>query len=117
VPGTTGEKYRQAVADADTADEVVAGVRRQLREDVARIRSEEEWIVQLTGENVKEISPFPSLLAKPKDEGFKIEEHRNALARAKRRKAEAEGQLVEAEKAAAKAKKAVEALVPEVLKA
>ncbi len=117
VPGTTGEKYRQAVADADAADEVVAGIRRQLREDIARIKSEEEWIVQLTGENVKEISPFPSLLAKPKYEGFKIEEHRNALARAKRRKAEAEGQLVEAEKAAAKAKKAVEALVPEVLKA
>jgi hypothetical protein len=30
VPGTIGEKYRQAVAEADAADEAVAEVERQL---------------------------------------------------------------------------------------
>jgi hypothetical protein len=118
VPGTTGEKYRQAVADADAADSAVAGIKRQLREIVERIKSEEEWIVQLVGEPEKNFSSYLPL--KPlaaAGESFKLEEHRTALARNQRRKAEADAQLVEAEKVSAKAKMAVEALVPEVLKA
>jgi hypothetical protein len=42
---------------------------------------------------------------------------RNALARAQRKKAEADAQLIEADRASAMAKKAVEALIPDVLKA
>jgi len=118
VPGTIGEKYRQAVADAEAADSVVAGIKRQLREIVERIKSEEEWIVQLVGEPEKNFSSYLPL--KPRaaaGESFKLEEHRTALARNQRRKAEADAQLVEAEKVSAKAKKAVELLVPDVLKA
>jgi hypothetical protein len=118
VPGTIGDQYRQAVAEAEVADEAVAVIRRQLREFDQRIKSEEEWLVQLVGEQPKQLSPLTALLqTAPAAESFKAQDHRNALNRARRRKAEAEDQLVEAEKAAAKAKKAVEALVPDVLKA
>jgi chromosome segregation ATPase len=118
VPGTIGEKYRQAVAEADAADEAVAEVERQLREIARRIKSEEEWIVQLAGKPDQNLLNY--LPIKPREatgESFKVEEHRTALARNQRRKAEAEGQLVEVKKAATKARKAVEALVPDVLKA
>jgi len=118
VPGTIGEKYRQAVADARAADEAVEGVQQQLREINERMKSAEEWIVQLVGESQKTIGPFTHLRRQNDgEESFKLQDHRNALARNQRRKAEAEGQLVESQKAAARAKKAVEALVPEVLKA
>ena len=118
VPGTIGEKYRQAVADADAADAAVGDVQRQLREISQRIKSEQEWIVQLVGEPERNVSNY--LPIKPREmagESFKLEEHRTALARNQRRKGEAEAQLAEAEKAAARAKKAVEALVPDALKA
>ena len=118
VPGTIGEKYRQAVADAEAADATVGEVQQQLREITQRIKSEEEWIVQLVGEPERNVSHY--LPIKPREmagESFKLEDHRNALARAQRRKAEADAQLVEAQKIAARAKKAVEALVPDVLKA
>lgn len=118
VPGTIGEKYRQAVADARAADETVGEVQRQLREFNDRIKSEEEWIVQLVGESQKTIGPFTHLRRQNDgEESLKLQDHRNALARNQRRKAEAEGQLVESQKAAARAKKAVEALLPDVLKA
>jgi chromosome segregation ATPase len=118
VPGTIGEKYRQAVAEADAADEAVAEVERQLREFDRRIKSEEEWIVQLAGKPEKSLLNY--LPIKPPEaagESYKLEEHRTALVRNQRRKAEAEAQLVEVKKAATKARKAVEALVPDVLKA
>ena len=118
VPGTIGEKYRQAVADADAAEAAVGDVQRQLREISQRIKSEQEWIVQLVGEPERNVSNY--LPIKPREmagESFKLEEHRTALARNQRRKAEAEAQLAEVEKAAARAKKAVEALVPDALKA
>ena len=118
VPGTIGEKYRQAVAEADAADEAVAEVERQLREFDRRIKSEEEWIVQLAGKPEKSLLNY--LPIKPPEatgESYKLEEHRTALVRNERRKVEAEAQLVEVKKAATKARKAVEALVPDVLKA
>jgi len=118
VPGTIGEKYRQAVADAEAADATVGELQRDIREIAQRIKSEEEWIVQLVGEPERNVSHY--LPIKPREmagESFKLEDHRNALARAQRRKAEADAQHVEAQKIAARAKKAVEALVPDVLKA
>jgi hypothetical protein len=118
VPGTIGEKYREAVADAEAAEAAVGEVQQQLREITQRIKSEEEWIVQLVGEPKRDVSNY--LPIKPREtagESFKLEDHRNALARAQRRKAEADAQLVEAQKIAARAKKAVEALVPDALKA
>ena len=118
VPGTIGEKYRQAVDEAEAAEAAVGEVQRQLREISQRIKSEEEWIVQLVGQPEKDLLNYLPLKPRPMaGESFKLEEHRTALARNQRRKAEAEGQLAEAEKAAARTKKAVEALVPEVLKA
>ena len=118
VPGTVGEKYRQAVADAESADATVGELQRDIREITQRIKSEEEWIVQLVGEPERNVLNY--LPIKPREmagESFKLEDHRNALARAQRRKAEADAQLAEAQKIAARAKKAVEALVPDVLKA
>jgi hypothetical protein len=117
VPGTIGEKYRQAVADAEAADSVVAGIKRQLREITDRIKLEESWIVQLTGDKPKELRPFSPLLRSATPDTFEMTDHRNALARAQRKKAEADAQLVEADRASAMAKKAVEALIPDVLKA
>jgi hypothetical protein len=118
VPGTIGEKYRQAVAEAEAAEAAVGEAQRHLREISQRIKSEEEWIVQLVGQPEKDLLNYLPLKPRPMaGESFKLEEHRTALARNQRRKAEAEGQLAEAEKAAARTKKAVEALVPEVLKA
>ena len=119
VPGSIGEKYREAVAESEAAASAVEQARRDIREQTSRIESEEEWITQIVGESAKEITPL-GLLKQPKPvvaESFRLQEHRAALARAHRRKAEAEARLVEAEKAAARARKAVEALIPEVLKA
>jgi chromosome segregation ATPase len=118
VPGTIGEKYRQAVDDARAAEEAVGDVERQLREINERMRSAEDWIVQLVGEAQQAIGPFTHLRRQNDgEESMKLQDHRKALARSQREKAEAEGQLAEAQKAVVKAKKAVEALVPEVLKA
>jgi hypothetical protein len=118
VPGTIGERYREAVAAAEAADVAVEDVRRQLREITARIKSEQGWIEQLTGEPEKNLASYvPLIRQSTAGESSKVQDHRAALARAERRKAETDAQLVEAEKVAAKAKKAVDALVPEVLKA
>ena len=119
VPGSIGEKYREAVAESEAAASAVDQARRDIREQTSQIESEEEWITQIVGESAREITPR-GLLKQPKPveaESFRLQERRAALARAQRRKAEAEARLVEAEKAAARARKAVEALIPEVLKA
>jgi hypothetical protein len=116
--GTVGVKYREAVAAAEAADVAVQDAERELREIVRRIKSEEEWIVQLVGQPEKDLVNYLPL--KPREssrESPKLEEHRLALARHQRRKGEAETKLADAQKAAAAARKAVEALVPEVLKA
>jgi hypothetical protein len=118
VPGTIGDRYRAAVADAEAAAVEVGTFQRELREVAARIKSEEEWIAQLTGEKIDKIRPFIAL-KQPEDpaESQRIEDHRKILARAHRRKAEVEASLKVAEQAAAKAQKAVDDLIPAVLKA
>jgi hypothetical protein len=118
VPGTLGEKYRAAVADAEAASVVLAEVERNLREIRARIKSEREWIAQLSGETVKQIQPDRIFVksGEPVREDSRIEEHRVYLARAMRRRDEAESQLTEAEKVAAATARAVETLAAEVLK-
>jgi chromosome segregation ATPase len=118
VPGTLGDRYREAVADAESADADVGNFQRALREVEERIKSEQAWIRQLSGEDEKEIRP---LLIPRKStsaaESPRMEEHRKALARAERRKAEAQEVLLEAEKRSVQARKVLDALVPEVLKA
>jgi hypothetical protein len=118
VPGTIGDRYRSAVAEAEASEAAVEDAMRKMREVNQRIKSEEGWIVQLTGEKAETIRPFIAI-KRPEEpaETQKIEEHRKALARAHRRKEEVEATLKAAEQAAAKAKKAVEDLIPEVLKA
>jgi len=117
VPGTIGEKYRQAVDDSRAADQAVADVQQQIREINERMKSAEEWIVQLVGDSQKTIGPFTHLRRQNDgEESFKLQDHRNALARSQRQKAEADSQLAELQKVAGRAKKAVEALVPDVLK-
>jgi chromosome segregation ATPase len=117
VPGTIGDRYRAAVAEAEAAAVEVGTFQREMREVAARIKSEEEWIAQLTGENIDKIRPYIALKA-PEDpaESHRIEDKRKILARAQRRKAEVEASLKRAEVVAAKAQKAVDDLVPEVLK-
>lgn len=119
VPGSIGEKYRAAVAEAEAANQTLADAERSLSEVVERVKSEERWIKQLTGEAETELRGDRIFVTKPapSEDSRRIEEHRAALARALRRKADAEAQLTEAERAAARAARAVEALVPEVLKA
>jgi hypothetical protein len=119
VPGTIGEKYREAVAEKEAADVMLEGAARDLREIVAKVKSEEGWIKQLTAEDEKELRPdrIFTKSAKPPEESYKVEDHRRALARAQRRRAEAEAQLTEAEKIAARAARAVEAIISDVLKA
>lgn len=119
--GTVGDRYREAVSDRDAADAAVEQAQRDVREHTARIKSEQEWIAQLIDgdDGPKRIRPsaIPSLGPQPQPgESQRVQEHRAALARAQRRKAEADAALVEAEKAAARAHKAVEALIPDVLK-
>jgi hypothetical protein len=118
VPGTVGEKYREAVAAAHAADVEVADAQRAVREQEERIKSEQGWIRQLNGEEEKEIHPSRvSYRDAAPPESPRLEEHIKALARAERRKAEAQATLLEAEKIAAQARKVVDALVPEALKA
>lgn len=118
VPGALGDKYREAVAEAEDAEADVSKAQRALREVEERIKSEQAWIRQLSGEDEKEIRP---LLIPRKStsaaESPRMEEHRKALARAERRKAEAQQVLLEAEKRSVQARKVLDALVPEVLKA
>lgn len=119
VPGTLGEKYREAKEKAQEADAAVERIAREIHEHAEREKSEEEWIEQLVGEERRTIGPdiLARLRGAQPEEPLRLQEHRAALARAQRRKAEAEAALVEAQKAAAVARKAVDALVPEVLKA
>jgi chromosome segregation ATPase len=121
VPGTIGVKWREAVAAREQAEQAVEATQSELREASERVRSEERWIEQLTGGTVKTFT-LPKLLKTDEDrsvpvDNSKVEEHRKALARAHRRKDEAEANLKAAEQAAAKAKKAVDDLTPEVVKA
>lgn len=120
-PGTVGDRYRVAVGEADAAEAALQQAERDVREHAARIKSEQEWIAQLIDgdDGPKRIRPsaLPSLGPQPQPgESQRVQEHRAALARAQRRKAEADAALVEAEKVAARAHTAVEALIPEVLK-
>jgi hypothetical protein len=118
VPGTIGEKYREAVEAAHAADVEVADAQRAVREQAERIKAEQGWVEQLTGEGERQIQPSRiSYRDPPRADSPGLEEHRNALARAERRKAEALAVLADAEKRAAQAQKVVDALVPEVLKA
>jgi chromosome segregation ATPase len=118
VPGMAGEKYRRAVAEAEAANAELGQAERAVREQQEKIKSEQGWIQQLLGEDAKEINPSRiSLRDENPRESPRLEEHRLALTRAERRKAEAEKVLAEAEKRAALARKAVDALVAEVLQA
>jgi hypothetical protein len=119
VPGVIGEKYREAVAEKEAADVILGDATRALREIVERVKSEEGWIKQLTAADEKELRPDRILTksAAPPQEHYRLEDHRRALARAQRRRAEAEAQLTEAQKVAARATRAVEAMIGDVLKA
>lgn len=119
VPGAIGDKYRAAVAEAEAAAATMETARRTLREILARVKSEREWIAHLSGENVKQLGPDRILTKsdQARGENPKLEEHRLYLTRALRRQAEAEAQLTEAEKAAAATARVVEALAGDVLKA
>lgn len=118
--GTVGDKYRAAVSDFEAAQAEVDRTQREVKEQANRIRSEHEWIKQLSGDNnePKLIKPsaLPMVGSPQPDESQQLQDHRRALARAERRKAEAEAALTEAEKEAARYRKAVDALIPEVLK-
>jgi hypothetical protein len=119
VPGTLGERYREAVEELDAANVAVGDANRALREINDRARSEQRWIDQLTGEQAQQVKPDRIFLRGNEPTGgesHRIEEHRTALARAQRRKVEAEAVLTEAEKNADRARRAVDALLPEVLK-
>ena len=118
VPGTVGDRYRAAVAEAEAAAEELNTATRDLREVNQRIKSEEEWIAQLLGEKAETLRPFlPIRRQEETPESFKVEDHRKALARAQRRKGEIEVALKTAEQAVARTKKAIEDLIPQVLKA
>lgn len=118
VPGSIGEKYRDAVAEHEAAVQVLDGARRSLREIVEKVKSEEGWIKQLTADDEKQLHPDRIMIKSPPYPGetSKLEQHRLALARAERRRAEAEAQLAEAEKSVDRAARAVESLVGDVLK-
>lgn len=119
VPGTLGEKYRQAVEEAEAADIAVADARRAVREQAERIESEQGWLKQLKGEQESMLQPDRIFIkgTVPPAESPRLEKHRADLAKAEKRKAEADALLTEAEKHAALAHKAVDALVHDVLKA
>jgi len=120
VPGSVGERYREAFAESEAANGTVATAQRELRAAMERVKSETDWIKQLTGAAAKTVQP-DRILAKSPDavaaESSQLQEHRKALARWERRKREAETVLTEAEKVAARAAAAVEALIADVLKA
>lgn len=120
-PGSIGDQYRAAVSEAEAAEAACERAQQEVKEQTERIRSEEQWIKQLTSDDggPKRIKPsgLPSLGPQPQpDEAQRVQQHRLALARAQRRKAEAEAALVEAEKDTARCRKAVDALIPDVLK-
>lgn len=119
VPGSIGQRYRDAL-DASHAAEVAADeARSAVREQAEKIGAAERWIASLTGDT-NMIKPDRQMTpgGKPTPaESRELQEHRTALARAQRRKSEADSVLADAEKAAAVARKAVETLIADVLKA
>jgi len=119
VPGTVGDLYRQAVAEAEAADAEVAEARRAVRELQEKIKLELGWIAQIKGEQDLTVRPslLPTAAAQSAQESPRLEQHRLTLARAERRKAEADASLTQAEKRAALTHKAVDSLVPGVLQA
>lgn len=118
VPGTIGEKYRAAVAEAEAASAAVGNLQRELREVRERMKSEEEWIVQLVGESSAKLGPYsPLKQSGVVPESYKLDDHRRALARAQRRLAEIEAELKTAEQLVTKTRRAVDDLIPDVLKA
>lgn len=120
VPGTIGGQYREAVAAADAADLAVAEARTALREQNERVKNAEGFIAQILAQQAGELKPAQIFLKGEQpsgDESYRLQECRKTLARAQRRQAEAQSHLAEAEDRAALARKVVEQLVPEVLKA
>lgn len=118
VPGSIGREYRDALVASQAADEAVGAARRAVRDQQERIASEQRWIEQLTGEagTLKPDRVF-TRGGEHTGEPPRVQEHRQALARAQRRKSEADAALADAEQAAAVARKALDALTLEVLKA
>lgn len=119
VPGTIGQRYREAVAAAEVADNAAAEARRAHRERVEKVQSEEHWIAQLTNEQARMVKPSHIYLKGDRQptEDSSLRERREALARAQRREAEARSQLAAADDRAAQAHSVVEQLIPEVLAA
>jgi predicted nucleic acid-binding Zn-ribbon protein len=120
VPGSIGKRYREAVAELESMQAEVDRARNALREQTARVKSEQEWVEQLSDEQSKTLKP-DRLLTKGGQpdaaDSYRLQDHRNALTRAQRRKAEAEAQLTEAERNAARARRAVDELIQDVLNA
>lgn len=120
VPGSIGQRYREAVAEAEAMQSEADRARNALREQADRVKSEQAWIEQIAGEQERTLKPDRILTrgGRPDpDDSYRLQDHRNALQRAQRRKAEAEAQLTEAERNAARARRAVDELIPEVLNA
>ncbi len=119
VPGSIGDRYRNAYEALREAESAVDAATRKVREQAEKIRSAERWIEQF-GRQPRQLQPdrILTLGGEPAPtESVELRDHRTALARAQRRKAEADAELATAEDAAAAARIAVEEMIPEVLKA
>lgn len=118
VPGSVGEAYRQAVEEQHLADVQAAQCRRQLREAQERVKSEEGWILQLKGsEPLKPAMTYGGQRTAEGSSSVRLQEHELALKRWQRRVAEAEEELKRAEAVFAKAEKAVQQMLPQVVTA
>lgn len=119
VPGSIGRQYREAVDAAQAAEVAADAARSAVREQAEKIATAERWIKSLTS-GTPTIKPDRDITrgGQPaSNESPELQEQRTALARAQRRKSEADSVLADADKAATVARKAVEALISDVLKA
>lgn len=120
VPGSVGIRYRDACRELQEAEVAVEVAARKVKEQADRIRHEEGWLAQLGHEQARQLQPDRKISIggrQDPEETAEVRDHRTALARAQRRKSEADSELAAAEKIAATARRVVADLVPKVLQA
>jgi hypothetical protein len=115
------EKYREALDHKQAAESAVGDGERAIRELKNEIRSEEEWLQQLAGEDVRTIHPPEmSVTVKQREKltgqaAQRYDEHERRKTRLERRLVETEKTLADARSTLASAEAAVAALQKTIL--
>lgn len=119
VLGSLRQRYEEALADRQQANEAVERLRRELREHQSKHKEAERWIASIAASVDREIRPVTlgsTTRALPDSVARQLEPHELAKKRNQRRIEETEPQLREAEDVLDRAERAVVAVELEILK-